>query len=134
MMVLAKLVRLAGGDQLHTGTAVGKMEKPGKIEEVRRINDFLRDEWDGIKTVMPVASGGIHPALVPYNIEALGRDLVINAGGGIHGHPWGSRAGAKAMRAAIDATLQGIKLEEYAEKCPELKMAVEYWGTTFLKE
>ncbi|HRY63408.1 MAG TPA: RuBisCO large subunit C-terminal-like domain-containing protein, partial [Patescibacteria group bacterium] len=36
MLVLAKLARLAGIDQLHTGTVVGKME--GTAEEVTEIN------------------------------------------------------------------------------------------------
>lgn len=144
MMVLAKLVRLAGGDQLHTGTAVGKMEKPGGVSDllaewrgvraVRAINDMLRTRWLHLKTVMPVASGGIHPAIVPDNLEALGSpDLQINAGGGIHGHPWGSRAGAAAMRQAIEAYVNGVPLEEYAESHPELKEAIRHWGYKFRK-
>ncbi len=140
MMVLAKLVRLAGGDQLHTGTAKGKMEKPmvGKlkiledysgVKGIRRINDFLRSEWYGIKRVLPVASGGIHPALVPANLELLGYpDIQLNAGGGIHGHPDGTLAGAKAMKQAIEAFMRGIKLEEYAKDHPELRRALEHWG------
>ncbi|OYT62983.1 MAG: ribulose 1,5-bisphosphate carboxylase [Thermofilum sp. ex4484_15] len=145
MMVIAKLVRLAGGDQLHTGTAVGKMEKPGAqaqvykewggVKSVRRINDFLRSEWYELKPVMPVASGGIHPAIVPSNLEALGSpDIQINAGGGIHGHPWGTRAGAKAMVQAIEAYLKGIPLEEYAKEKPELREALKYWGYKFLNQ
>ncbi|RLE81439.1 MAG: ribulose 1,5-bisphosphate carboxylase [Thermoprotei archaeon] len=146
MLVLARLVRLAGGDQLHTGTAKGKMEKPGKgalkvlekfsgVKGIRHINDFLRGEWHGLKSVMPVASGGVHPALVPANLDLLGSpDLQINAGGGIHGHPRGTRAGAKAMRQAIEAYMKKIPLEEYAKQCPELREALEHWGYKFLKE
>jgi len=131
MMVIAKLVRLAGGDQLHTGTAAGKMEK--EASEVRRVNDFLRSGWHGLKTVFPVASGGIHPGIVPANIEGLGRDIVINAGGGIHGHPMGTRAGAKAMRQAIEACMRGIPLQAYAEDHEELRVALQVWGTKYLK-
>jgi len=144
MLVLAKLVRLAGGDQLHTGTAKGKMEKPGTgapkelenysgVKGIRYINDFLRGEWYGLKTVMPVASGGIHPALVPANLELLGYpDIQINAGGGIHGHPRGTKAGAMAMKQAIEAFMKGISLEEYARDHLELKEALEHWGKKFL--
>ncbi len=144
MLVLAKLVRLAGGDQLHTGTAKGKMEKPSVgtskflenfsgVKGIRYINDFLRSEWYGLKTVMPVASGGVHPALVPANLRLLGYpDIQLNAGGGIHGHPKGTRAGAMAMKQAIEAFLRGISLEEYAKDHPELREALEYWGTKFL--
>lgn len=134
MMVIAKLVRLAGGDQLHTGTAAGKMGIKGEWKEVRKINDFLRSDWYGLKTVLPVASGGIHPGIVPINIKLLGNDIMINAGGGIHGHPWGTRAGAKAMKQAIEATMKGIPLEEYAKDHPELKAALEKWGTMFAEK
>jgi len=129
MAVIAKLVRLAGGDQLHTGTAAGKMEK--EAEEVRKINDFLRAEWHGLKTVFPVASGGIHPGIVEENLKALGFDIVINAGGGIHGHPMGVRAGATAMRQAIEAALEGVPVEEYAKTHVELRVALEKWGRKF---
>ena len=126
MMVIAKLVRLVGGDQLHTGTAAGKMESD--VERLKEINGFLRSDWHGLKTVFPVASGGIHPALVPENVRVLGRDIVIQAGGGIHGHPMGTRAGAKAMRQAVEAVMAGVPLEEYAKTHPELRAALEKWA------
>ena len=126
MMVVAKLVRLVGGDQLHTGTAAGKMESD--VERLKEINGFLRSDWHGLKTVFPVASGGIHPALVPENVRVLGRDIVIQAGGGIHGHPMGTRAGAKAMKQAVEAVMAGVPLEEYAKSHPELRAALEKWA------
>ena len=132
MLVLAKLVRLAGGDQLHAGTAAGKMEKPGKIEELMTVYNSLRSDWYNLKPTMPVASGGVHPALVPFNIKTLGTDIVINAGGGIHGHPMGTRAGAKAMKQAIDAAMKDIPLEIYAKDHLELREALSYWGKYFL--
>ena len=97
------------------------------------MNDFLRDDWYGLKTVLPVASGGIHPALVPSNLRLLGYpDIQLNAGGGIHGHPKGTRAGAKAMLQAIEAFMKGIPLEEYAKDHVELQEALKHWGTKFL--
>jgi len=136
MYVVAKLSRLAGIDQLHTGTVVGKME--GGPEEVSIIDHFLheddgavdrlREDWSHLKSVMPIASGGLHPALAWPLIEILGTDLIINFGGGIHGHPQGSLAGARAARVAVDAASQGISLAAATKKCSELKAAVEYWG------
>jgi ribulose-bisphosphate carboxylase large chain len=131
MMVIAKLVRLAGGDQLHTGTAVGKMEKAGKT--VKETNDFLRSDWYGLKTVLPVASGGVHPGIVPDNVEALGRDILIQAGGGIHGHPQGTRAGAKAMKQAVEAVMENISLENYSKTHKELALALEKWDRKYGK-
>jgi ribulose-bisphosphate carboxylase large chain len=125
MMVLAKLARLAGGDQLHTGTVVGKMK--GKKEEVLQTNEFLRSEWFGIKRVFPVASGGVHPLLIPKLVKLLGKDIIIQAGGGVHGHPKGTEAGAKAMKQALDATMQKISIVEYAKDHLELKEALEKW-------
>ncbi|MBN1160231.1 MAG: ribulose 1,5-bisphosphate carboxylase [Candidatus Diapherotrites archaeon] len=126
MLVFAKLDRLAGGDQLHTGTAAGKMAH--NPQHVKEMDDFLRDpNFFGKKTVFPVASGGVYPQLVPENIKVLGNDLVINAGGGIHGHPDGTRAGATAMKQAIDASVKGITLEEYAKDHKELATALKEW-------
>lgn len=130
MKILAKFTRLAGGDQLHTGTAAGKMDR--KISEIVETNSFLRGEFYDLKTTMPVASGGVHPAIVPANIESLGKDVLIQAGGGVHGHPKGSRAGAKAMRQAVDAYMKGISLEEYSKTNEELELALKHWGRAFL--
>ena len=126
MLVVAKLVRLAGGDQMHTGTVVGKME--GDPKEVVPVNEFLRSEWFGLKTTFPVASGGLHPGLVPKLVKLLGNDIIMNYGGGIHGHPHGTEAGARAVKQAVDATMQGVGLREYAKTHPELKIALEKWS------
>ncbi len=124
--VMAKFTRLAGGDQLHTGTAAGKME--AKLSELLETNNFLRGEFNSLKATMPVASGGVHPRLVAPNVEKLGKDIVIQAGGGIHGHPDGTRAGARAMRQAVDACMDRVPLEEYAKTHRELAVALERWG------
>jgi ribulose-bisphosphate carboxylase large chain len=132
MIVLAKLVRLAGGDQLHTGAAAGKMEDTGKV--VKEINTFLRSNWYGLKTILPVASGGIHPGIVPNNIDELGKDILIQAGGGIHGHPEGTKAGATAMRQAVEASMRNIPLEEYSKTHKELAMALAKWDRRYSKD
>jgi len=127
MRVIAKLARVVGVDQLHVGTAVGKMSE-GR-EEVTENAEALRGEMHGLKPVLPVASGGLHPRLVPALMEILGRDIVIQAGGGIHGHPDGTVSGARAMRQAVEAVMQGLSLEEYAEEHGELRRALERWGS-----
>ena len=125
MLVLAKLLRLVGIDQLHTGTVVGKME--GKKEDVEKINEFLKGKFGKLKPVLPIASGGMHPGLVPKLVQILGKDLIINFGGGIHGHPKGSEAGAQAVYQATEATMKNIPLKEYAKNRNELKEALDYW-------
>ena len=76
----------------------------------------------------PVPSAGIHPGLVPLILRDFGKDVIVNAGGGIHGHPMGTIAGGQAFRQAIDATMQGITLREYALTHPELQSAIDTWG------
>jgi len=105
MVVLARVARLLGVDQLHVGTAVGKMAE----------------------TKEEVASGGLHPGMVPKLVEYFGNDTVIQAGGGIHGHPDGTVKGAKALRQAVDAAVAGITLEEYAKTHNELSKALTKW-------
>ena len=130
MLVIAKASRLVGVDQLHTGTVIGKME--GKKDAVIGIDKSMRSEWFGIKPTFPIASGGLYPGLVPELIRLLGKDLIINLGGGIHGHPDGTYAGAKA---AFDALMIGTEgkrimdvLAKEKDKYPELAKAVEKWG------
>ncbi len=125
MRALAKIYRILGVDQLHVGTVVGKME--GEKEEVLGAARALTEPLGKHKPVFPVASGGLHPGHVPALVEIFGKDVIIQAGGGIHGHPDGTEAGARAMRQAIDAVMQGIPLEEYAKEHEELRKALEHW-------
>ncbi len=142
MFVLAKLYRIIGIDQLHVGTAgAGKLEG-GKWEVVQYAKVFsepvyepgsndvfhLKQKFHHIKPAMPVSSGGLHPGNLEPVIEALGSDVVIQVGGGTLGHPDGPLAGAKAVRQALDAIMQGIPLEDYAETHKELARALEKWG------
>ena len=125
MRVIAKVARIIGVDQLHVGTVVGKMSETR--QEVLENIDALKMAMGELKQVMPVASGGLHPRLVPALMETFGKDFIIQAGGGIHGHSDGTRAGATAMRQAVAATLEGISLEEYAKAHRELEVALDLW-------
>jgi ribulose-bisphosphate carboxylase large chain len=125
MKVIAEVARIIGVDQLHVGTVVGKMSETR--EEVAENCEALKMELYGVKEVLPVASGGLYPGLVPALIHFFGKDFVIQAGGGIHGHTDGTVAGARAMRQAVDATLQGISLKEYAKTHKELQEALNIW-------
>jgi len=62
-------------------------------------------------------------------MQFMGKDVVIQAGGGVHGHPDGTISGARAMRQAVDATLKKIPLKKYAKTHEELRKALEKWGS-----
>jgi len=128
MRVLAKLARMIGVDQLHVGTVVGKMSETR--EEVAENCEALKMKIGGLKPVMPVASGGLYPGLVPTLMRFFGEDFVIQAGGGIHGHRDGTISGARAMRQAVEATLEGTSLKAFAENHAELRAALETWGSS----
>jgi ribulose-bisphosphate carboxylase large chain len=128
MLVIAKLARLAGVSALHTGTVVGKME--GNKDDIREIDSFLRKSWHGLRPVMPIASGGLHPGLAPRVIDILGKDLIMTFGGGLWGHPGGPEAGAKAIRQSVDSFMKGVPVREYARDHPELNQAIDEWGTS----
>ena len=125
-IVLAKLCRLAGIDQLHAGTAVGKME--GGRGEVLKNIQFLKSRFGRLKPVLPVASGGLHPGLVPALVKIIGLEAIINFGGGLHGHPAGSGEGAKAAFQAVESVLKKVEINKYAESNPSLKKALKHFS------
>jgi ribulose-bisphosphate carboxylase large chain len=141
MRVVAKWLRLTGGDHLHTGTVVGKLE--GSWNDTLGIIDTLREryvkanlehglyfdqDFGGLKATWPVASGGIHVHHVPDLLKIYGPDAFFLFGGGTHGHPDGSRAGAAANRAAVEGVLAGQTLEQIARTSPELRKSMELWS------
>ena len=137
--VLAKWARLVGVDHIHTGTGVGKLE--GEFQDIKDRCNLLRknhtpkegglyfdQSWGNLRTVVPVASGGLHPGHVWKVYETYGKDAFFLFGGGTHGHPGGSLAGAKAVRAAVEAAAAGISPQEAAKQSKELQQALELWG------
>ncbi len=142
MLAIAKCARLVGVDQLHVGTAsVGKMEgEPLEVEEIEdeveerffiREKDkshILEQDWHGIKPVLAVASGGLHPGSIPLLLKRMGKNIVMQFGGGCHGHPMGTKAGAMAIRQAMLAAMHGTPLKKYAGAHEELREAIKKWG------
>ncbi len=126
MVPICRLVRMAGGTNLHTGSYLGKMA--GDREENDSCGDALRDDWYGLRSVFPVASGGVHPGNVRPNLDGYGTDCIVQAGGGVHGHPWGTTGGARAMVQAVEAWKTGVSAEEYAKSHKELEAALRFWS------
>ncbi len=139
MLFLAKICRLIGVDQLHIGTIIGKLV--GTRNEVLDIKDeithnhikskksrILDQNWHAIKPVLPVSSGGLHPGIIPDVLKTMGFDIALLVSGGIHGHPNGTRDGARAAMQSIEATIQGVSLYDFAKSHYELRIALEKWG------
>ncbi|CAM3399042.1 2,3-diketo-5-methylthiopentyl-1-phosphate enolase [Marinicrinis lubricantis] len=139
-VLLGKLMRLAGADLVLFPSPYGSVVMPKEqnlaIRDVLRSTKLnqeyasgeLQPDWT-LKPSFPVPSAGIHPGLTPWIVRDFGRDVVVNAGGGIHGHPGGAAAGGRAFRQAIDAALQGRSLQDFAaDGHLELQAAIDIWG------
>lgn len=125
-VILGKLPRLAGSDMIIYPSPYGKV--PLVLERAIRVYHELTCPFYHLKQTFPGPAAGMHPGLVPKMLETFGADVLIGAGGGIHGHPQGAIAGGKAFHQAFEAAMGGIPLREAAEKHKELKAAVEQWG------
>jgi ribulose-bisphosphate carboxylase large chain len=140
MLTIAKTARLLGCDQLHIGTAVGKME--GSAEEIRAIEHEVEDDivhqnsvkrvldqnWYGMKPTFAVCSGGLHAGMLPKLIKIMGTDIIAQFGGGCHWHPQGPRYGARGIRQAVEAVMAGESLIAASRKHTELAETVGRFG------
>ncbi len=127
-LLLGKLMRLAGADLVLFPSPYGSVVMPK--EENLAVQAALIDSALPMKASFPVPSAGIHPGLVPLILRDFGQDVVVNAGGGIHGHPQGTAAGGQAFRQAIHASLANIPLPEAAAQPGNeaLQAAINSWG------
>ncbi|MET3292686.1 UNVERIFIED_CONTAM: ribulose 1,5-bisphosphate carboxylase large subunit-like protein [Brevibacillus sp. OAP136] len=125
-LLLGKLMRLAGADLVLFPSPYGNVALDKT--EALQLSQNLLDPSVTLKRPFPVPSAGIHPGLVPQLFADFGVDQVVNAGGGIHGHPGGATAGAKAFVDAIAASVEGRTLAEAAQNSEELSLALAKWG------
>jgi ribulose-bisphosphate carboxylase large chain len=108
--VMCQLATLMGADTIQTGMVGGYSNDDP--EEIKQCLDILR-----AGNTLPTLSCGFHPGLLDKVSSIAGNDYLANVGGAVHGHPGGTRAGATAMRQAIDKTYG-----------PEYDEAIAKWG------
>ena len=143
MLFLAKMLRLIGVDHLHIGTVVGKLDSPRsdvlamkelllqkEVQETPISGGMrLHQNWGDIKSTLPCASGGLYPGVLLEVLRIYDtNDMVLQVGGGIHGHPDGTHAGAKAVVQAMEAWKDDVSLEQKAKENKELASAMDKWG------
>ena len=130
-LLVGKITRLAGGDFQINGHPFGKF--PVSYKMFYRSFKFFTQPWWNIKPMMYACSGGTTQLAVEKIIKAVGTDVMLAAGGGVHGHPDGSEAGAKSMRQAIDAAMAGIPVVEYAKTHAELARMLGFLNPDLMK-
>lgn len=124
-LALGKLIRYAGADFSLFPSPYGSVALE-KTAALALGKELTRDS--PLKRSFPVPSAGIHPGLVPLLLADYGIDSIINAGGGVHGHPAGAAGGGQAFRQAINAVLQGETLQAAGKQHEELQTALKLWG------
>lgn len=130
-LLVGKITRLAGGDFQINGHPFGKF--PVSYKLFYRCFKFFTQPWWNIRPMMYACSGGTTQLAVEKIVKAVGTDVMLAAGGGVHGHPDGSKAGAKSMRQAIDAAMAGIPVVEYAKTHAELARMLGFLNPDLMK-
>jgi 2,3-diketo-5-methylthiopentyl-1-phosphate enolase len=124
-LVVGKLLRLAGADVVVYMSPYGKLE--ATREKYIRTAIALRAPFYHLKPTAPLPAAGMNPGMIWKTYAALGGDWVIGAGGAMHGHPGGVKAGVAALKQAADAARLGIGPAEAAAQHPELAEALAVW-------
>ncbi|WP_026874709.1 RuBisCO large subunit C-terminal-like domain-containing protein [Jiangella gansuensis] len=122
-----KLARLAGADHLHTNGISNKF-----YESDAQVLDSIaavREPLLGLTPTVPVLSSGQWGGLAHATYAAVGTtDLLVLAGGGIHGHPDGPAAGVASMREAWESAALGETADAAFARSQPLRRAAELFG------
>ena len=122
-----KIARLSGADHLHTNGISNKFYETDA--EVLDSIAAVREPLLGITPTVPVLSSGQWAGLAHATYSAVGTsDVLVLAGGGIHGHPDGAAAGVESMRAAWASAERGETVDDALTASAPLRRAVELFG------
>ena len=122
-----KIARLSGADHLHTNGISNKFYETDAqvLDAIAAVREPLLD----LESTVPVLSSGQWGGLAHATYAETGTtDLLVLAGGGIHGHPDGARAGVASMREAWASAAAGESVETALERSAALRRATEAFG------
>jgi ribulose-bisphosphate carboxylase large chain len=127
--VWAKLFRLAGADHMHVNGIANKFSETD-ASVIASARSCLTPMFEGKPCIaMPVFASGQTAMTVHPTWDAMqSADLIFAAGGGIMAHPQGPAGGVRAIRAAWDAAMAGVSLEQEALEDAALAAAVGRFG------
>ncbi|WP_087753040.1 ribulose-bisphosphate carboxylase large subunit family protein [Paraburkholderia caledonica] len=123
------LWRLAGVDHMHVHGLAGKFAQSDAevTESARDCATPLARGCDD--TVLPAFSSGQWAGTAQATFDAVqSTDLLFMSGGGILAHPDGPAAGVTSVRQAWAAVQARTPVPVYAERMPELRRALEFFG------
>ena len=125
-VVLAKLIRLAGGDYFQIGV-MGQLDvhvASRTPELLIKLHESLSQPWGHLKDTASVVAGGLNAMNLAHNIDAFGCNFIGLAGSSILKHLMGIKAGVDAMYQAAEAAQQNVPLRDYAQDHRELRVAL----------
>ncbi len=122
-----KLARLCGADHLHTNGISNKFYESD--EQVLTAVADVRTPLLGLETTVPVLSSGQWAGLAHATRAATGTsDLLVLAGGGIHGHPDGPAGGVASMRDAWASAERGEDVRAALAASAPFRRAASQFG------
>ena len=126
--LITKLQRMAGFDVIILA-GFGARMKTSDQEVIENVNECLKP-LGHMKPALPVPAGSQWAGSTAELYQILKTiDFGIVPGRGVFGHPMGPRAGAASLLQGWQAFKEGVSLEEYAATHPELKAAIEEFGS-----
>ena len=126
--VLTRLQRLAGFDVIIMPGFGSRMMMPES--EVLDCVRACLEPMGPIKPVLPVPGGSDSAATLETVYRKIGNpDFGFVPGRGVFGHPMGPRGGAASIRQAWQALAAGIPVAQHADTHPELRAALEAFGS-----
>ena len=126
--LITKLQRIVGFDAIILA-GFGARMKTSDQEVFENVNECLKP-MGHIKPALPVPAGSQWAASTGELYERLKTiDFGIVPGRGVFGHPQGPKAGAASLLQGWEAYSKGLNLGKYAQDHPELKAAIEAFGS-----
>lgn len=125
-IAVGRFPRLSGIDMQVINTPYGGYPLE-YAKYIRQVHELVLP-LGNIRPSIPIIGGGVHPGTVWRYIKELGTDIILGAGGAVHGHPMGPAAGAAAMNQAVQSVKCGLSPQSAADKHKELRAAFEAFG------
>lgn len=122
-----KMARLSGVDHLHTNGISNKFYESDAevLQSIRAVREPLLHQVP----IVPVLSSGQWAGLAHATHAAIGTtDVLVLAGGGIHGHPDGPASGVQSMRDAWESAARGESVHDAFRSSAAFRRAAEIFG------
>ncbi len=134
-LAASKISALSGIDSLYLGRVVfsdivaGHRNTRFHLDQDSAIDIVSSIRSEGpLKPLVPMISGGMHPADISSAISLFGKDVMLDFDECCYDHPDGPISGAKALDQARQAIESGVPLERFSKGRRELDKSLNRWS------